>query len=157
MKLWLRLIRFVAFLLPRRNIIGEDGTLYLSRFRVIGWMPGSDWRWPFSVYLHRFHRADLDTAPHNHPWKWAYSLILHGSYLECRDLGATHQLWHWLRPGQINRIRESDFHYVSAIQGEVWTLFIVGPKTKSWGFKVSGRGFVPWRDRLRERGIEPSY
>ena len=152
----LQLIRWFASKLKRRDICGEDGSLYLSRYRILGWMPGSTWRWPFSVYLHRFHREDLDTAPHNHPWRWAYSLILNGSYLEVRELdGCTS--FEWFRRGRVNRIRETDFHYVARIQGEVWTLFIVGPKTKSWGFKVPGRGFVPWRERLVERRITPSY
>lgn len=149
----LELVRWVASHLKRRDIYGEDGTLYLSRYRVIGWMPGSAWHWPFSIYLHRFHREDLDTAPHNHPWRWAYSLILNGSYLEVRELGNCA----WFRRWSLNRIRETDFHYVAQIRGEVWTLFVVGPKTKTWGFKVPGRGVVPWRERLIERGIKPPY
>jgi hypothetical protein len=149
-------IRWIAAHLKRRDICGEDGTLYLSRYRVLGWMPGSRWRLPFSIYLHRIHRADLDPAPHNHPWKWARSLILHGQYLEVREHGDATS-YEWLRPGRVNRINESDFHCIASVQGEVWTLFIVGPRCQSWGFKVPGRGFTPWRDRLRERGIDPSY
>jgi hypothetical protein len=38
-----------------------------------------------------------------------------------------------------------------------YRIFVVGPKTKSWGFRVPGRGFVPWRERLAERGIKADY
>ena len=147
-----RIIRWVASLLKCREIYGEDGTLYLSRYRVLGWMPGSNWRWPVSIYLHNIHRADLDDAEHNHPWNWAVSLILHGAYLETRG-GSVR----WRVAGQLNKLDANTFHRIEAVQGGVWTLFVVGPKGKSWGFNVPGRGFVPWRERLVERGITPSY
>lgn len=149
MTLTLRFVRWLASKLQRRDIITEDGALYLSRYRVLGWMPGSDWRWPFSVYLHRFHLPDQDEALHNHPWKWAVSLILTGEYLEVQP-----DTWLWREPGSIRVIRDTDYHRVDRLRGETWTLFITGPKVKSWGFMVPGRGHVPWRERLAERGIE---
>lgn len=155
----LRLIRWIASWLPHRLITGEDNTPYLSRFRIVGWMPGSTWRWPFSVYLHHFHRPDLDDAHHNHPWSWAVSLILTGGYTEEVPLAELHG-GHLvigerrLRPGRLNFLRSDSYHCVKELHGEVWTLFIVGPKAHSWGFWVPGRGHVPWRERLAERGIE---
>jgi hypothetical protein len=153
----IRFIRWFASKLPRRDICGEDGTLYLSRYKVVGWMPGDTRRWPFSIYLHRFHRPDLDDAPHSHPWRWALALILTGGYFERRGEFGSGARYRSLRGGSLNFIQDDDFHVVLHLLGpEVWTLFIVGPKTSSWGFKVGGR-VIPWRVRLRERGIEPSY
>ena len=153
----LRFLHWLSRRLAVREIFGDDGTLYLQRFRILGWMPGDERRWPFSIYLHRFHRPDLDDAPHSHPWNWAVSLVLAGGYVESRRVEGGSS-WRALHPGQINVLRDDTFHVVKELLGqETWTLFVVGPKTASWGFMVNGRGFVPWRDRLRERGIEPSY
>ena len=147
----LKLIHLVASVLPKREIYAEDGKLYLERYRVFGWEPGSRWNGP-SLYLHRFHLPDQDTALHNHPWKWAISLILAGGYIEDRVSGMR-----ILRPGRLNIIRANDFHRVSFIRGrETWTLFLVAPKSRSWGFLTTAGNFIPWRERLAQRGIEVS-
>jgi len=155
--IWLRTIRFVASLLPKREIYAEDFALYLERFRIFGWTEGSSWKGP-SLYLHRFHLPDQDVALHNYPWRRAYSLILSGSYdefrgkvecdkLECFDSRS-------VRAGRINTIGPDDYHRIAYLHGEVWTLFFVWPKSRSWGFWIPGRGHVEWKQRLLERGIE---
>lgn len=154
----LRLIHWVAARLPRRDILAEDGRVYLERYRVFGWMPGSSWRGP-SLYLHRFRLPDQDTALHNHPWPRAISLVLAGGYTEERRVyfypDAFEIQSRRLRPGRLNIIRERDYHRVARLHGaETWTLFAAWPRTRSWGFWMPGRGHVPWRDRLRERGID---
>lgn len=159
--LFLRFIRWLATKLPRRDIVGEDGVLYLTRYRIFGWMPGSRWKGP-SLYLHRFHIPDQDLAPHNHPWRWAVSWVLTGGYTEERLVPSLHPYASYiesrdLMPGRMNIIQHSDYHRVARLHGETWTLFLVGPKATSWGFYVMGRGHVEWRERLRERGIKPAY
>lgn len=157
--LWLRLIHWVARQLPRRDILAENGRVYLERYRVLGWMPGSRWRGP-SVYLHRFVLPDQDIALHNHPWPRCVSLVLAGGYTEERLAYAypddhLHVRARRLRPGRLNVIRPDDYHRVARLHGtETWTLFVVWPRTRSWGFWMPGRGHIPWRDRLRERGID---
>lgn len=154
----LRFLHWLSSKLERRAIHGEDGTLYLERFKIFGWMPGSARRYPFSVYLHRFHRPDLDDAPHSHPWKWAFSFVLSGSYVEWRRVGhrGEQRRVRWL-----NLLLGDVFHCIKRLDGEVWTLFIVGPKTSSWGFLVDegpfGERVVPWRERLAQRGIKADY
>lgn len=155
--LWLRLVHWVACRLPRRDILAEGGAVYLERYRVLGWMPGSRWRGP-SVYLHRFRLTDQDLALHNHPWPWAVSLVLAGGYTEQR-LGSLHGLpackWRRLKPGRLNVLGPDDYHRVADLHGaETWTLFCVWPRTRSWGFWLPIRGHVPWRERLAERGID---
>lgn len=157
MSAWLRLIHGLARRLPRRDILAEDGALYLERYRVFGWMPGSRWKGP-SVYLHRFRMPDQDVALHNHPWPRAVSLVLAGGYTEKRLtslFGFSACEWRRLTPGQLNVIGPDDYHRVAELHGdETWTLFAVWPRTRSWGFWLPLRGHVPWRDRLRERGID---
>lgn len=155
--LWLRLIHWAARRLPCRQILAEDGAVYLERYRVLGWMPGSRWRGP-SIYLHRFRMPDQDVALHNHPWPRAVSLVLAGGYTEqrlARMFGLPSCEWRWLMPGQLNVIGPDDYHRVAELHGdETWTLFLVWPRTRSWGFWLPSRGHVPWRERLRERGID---
>jgi hypothetical protein len=154
-----RFLRWLSSGLQRRAIVAEDGKLYLERFRLWGWMPGDARTYRFGVYLHRFHLPDLDSARHNHPWRWAFSIILSGSYTEHADcescvamrghVAARHvRLFNWLSA--------DTFHRIDQLHGEVWTLFIVGPKTSSWGFLVDGQ-VIPWRDRLAQRGIKADY
>ncbi len=171
-------LRWIAGKLERREIASDDGALYLERFKIYGFMPAppdatpeekkaiNDKRWPFSIYLHRFHLHDLDRAPHNHPWRWSFSIILTGGYDEER-LGSAEVSGlcgrsvirsRRLRPLSFNWLGANSFHRISELHGEVWTLFVTGPKHgKSWGFWVPGRGFQAWRDRLLERGIEPGH
>jgi hypothetical protein len=146
----LRIVLWLSRRLPSRLITNEIGDVYLERYRVVGWMPGSKWRWPFSVYLHHIKRADEDKALHNHPWRWSFSVKLHGGYIEQLP-GEVYRRapWiHWVGRG---------YHRVDSVSRDCWTLFVVGHKASSWGFLVPGRGHVEWRERLRERGINPSY
>lgn len=116
------------------------------------------------VYLHNFLSPDGD-GHHNHPWKWSFSLVLWGSYTEellevdysrgiemGRLVRARRVRWfNWLPPGRYHRIVA--LHHRA---GSVWTLFFCGPLTgKGWGFWMPGRGHVPWKERLAERGLAP--
>ena len=44
------------------------------------------------------------------------------------------------------------FHRVDLLEDDAWSLFLVGPKTKSWGFwdRVTGQ-YTEWREFLRRR------
>lgn len=142
-----------------RKIPREDGKPYMTRYDIHGWMPeDGDKKYPLSIYLHRFHAPDYDPAPHNHPWEWARSFILTGGYIEHRfDPESRESVVSEVRSGSLNRIEANTFHTITSLLRETWTLFSAGPKTGSWGFQVPGRGYVPWRDRLRERGLKPEY
>lgn len=133
--------------LDRRNIVGKDGSLYLERYRVSGWMPGDATNPRCNAYLHRFLRPDEDPELHNHPWPWACSLILAGGYVEQTMRGQR-----ILRPGAVNLFHGDKLHRVSELlEADCWTLFVTGPKSQSWGF------LVPWRTFLRTKGQEPAY
>jgi hypothetical protein len=156
----LRFLHWLSARLVRRVISGHDGP-YLTRHKIFGWMPGDQRRWPLSVYLHRFHRPDEDReAPHSHPWKWAVAIVLAGGYTEKRLAGflpaskTAVSRRRRLGPLSINVIRADDYHLIEELHGETWTLFIAGPKVATWFFWVQGRGPVPWKQHLQDRGLE---
>jgi hypothetical protein len=154
-------IKALAATLPARHIIGEDKTPYLSRYKLHGWMPQDQVETPCSVYLHNIHRADLDEALHSHPWLWSQTTILHGGYIEQRGSVQDGKLWladaRGYRIGEGHVMDQHAVHRIMSVAPDTWTLFMVGPKRQSWGFFVEGRGMVPWRERLAERGLVPDY
>lgn len=87
----------------------------------------------FSIYLHNFVIGDHDRHMHNHPWSWAFSIILCGSYTEHR-LGGKPRRVRWF-----NFLTFEDYHRVTELHGEVWTLFLCGPRKQDWGFLVKGK------------------
>jgi hypothetical protein len=100
--------------------------------------------WPavsWSIYLHRFHRGDVDRELHSHPWKWAVSLVLVGGYIEERRTVDGRIETKVIGPGSINRLRATDFHRVDLIDGEAWTLFLVGSRE------------IPWREFLASKQV----
>jgi hypothetical protein len=155
-RLWLALIHWFASLLTCRIIPAEDGQVYLERYRIFGWLPGSNWNGP-SLYLHRFRLPDQDSACHNHPWSFAVSCVIAGGYWERLLQRVGDETVEQVRqrlPFSTCLLRSSTYHVVEALIGvETWTIFLTAPKSGSWGFWIPDRGHVPWRDRLRERGI----
>jgi hypothetical protein len=159
------LVEWVASKLPNPRVIydqsGRDA--YLSRYYLVGApthpdggspfdqfgdvRPGTKWgdkSW--GLYLHRFHRGDADPELHNHPWSWAVSLVLAGGYLEERRVGLD-VVQRVLEPGALNFIRGDTYHRVDLLERDAWTLFLVGPKTQSWGFWNRGTWVTtPWRE-----------
>jgi len=105
----------------------------------------------FGLYLHHFYRGDEDEELHNHPWKWALSWILSGQYSEEREDGV-----HVRKTGHFNYISHDTFHRVTLVDQDttpIWTLFLVGPRITSWGFKDKHTGeFWDWEKFLVERG-----
>lgn len=183
MSLGLRFARWLASKLGQPRIIygGTGKDKYLSRYYILGKPSSPDGvpfdqhgdptesiRWsrlPFGIYLHHFHRGDEDRELHSHPWRFAISLILSGGYCEERK---TDRPWPIntrftvFEPGMISLISSNTFHRVDLLKTrnveETWTLFIVGPKFKGWGFwNKDTSEFTPWRKFLemkRQKELE---
>jgi hypothetical protein len=154
-------------LAPPRIIYDRNGVSpYLSRWYLIGapTMPdgshpyesngapreGAVWKNKrFGLYIHKFHRGDDEQELHNHPWKWAISLVLTGGYIEERRDKRNAVPIRVILPWRFNFIRSGDFHRVDLLGTEAYTLFLVGPKFKGWGFwnRESGK-FWPWREYI---------
>lgn len=137
--------------------IGGDADPYLQRWYVL---PRNRW---FCIYLHRMLRDDDDRALHDHPGA-NISLVLRGGY------------WEWLfnrapesgkplpfltrrrrRPGQIIFRRAALPHRLELPRDKFcgkalcsWSLFIVLPKLREWGFWCPNGSadarWVHWRD-----------
>jgi hypothetical protein len=104
----------------------------------------------FRVFLHHVDVADPDRDLHNHPWVNAWSLILWGGYREIVDfprleMHGTTDRWHFA--GMANRLYPDAYHRIAAVLPNTWTLFIAGPRTRSWGF-LTPLGHVDWRTYL---------
>lgn len=121
---------------PPDFVIGGDDRPYLRRWWLI---PRNRW---FNVYLHHFCRSDDDRALHDHPWL-NVSILLRGEYTEVlpalpHDPGYCARYDLYVRrvrraPAIVFR-RPSAAHRIELHAGPVWTLFLTGPKVRSWGF-----------------------
>lgn len=137
-------------------IVGGSDNPYLLRWYLIPRNP------VLNVYLHCFLRDDDDRALHDHPWPWL-SLLLRNSYFE-HTIAAGGIRRRQLRtapslkisgPRRAHRIELQRLDYAAAYDDEVphsvaapvpcWTLFITGPRMRSWGFHCPDRGWVHWR------------
>ncbi|WP_018265528.1 hypothetical protein [Methylosinus sp. LW4] len=118
-------------------IIGGDERPYLMRWFVI---PRNRW---LNLYLHLFLRSDDDRALHDHPWA-SCSLILDGYYLE-HEIAAGGVHSRKRRDAGALIFRSAKAAHRIEIEAPCWTLFITGPKLRTWGFHCPG-GWVHWRD-----------
>lgn len=124
---------------PPDFVIGGQDRPYLRRWWLIPRNP------LLNVYLHQFLRSDDDRALHDHPWA-SLSILLRGRYVE-----------HTIAAGGINGRRElrvGDWrmrwtgrlaHRIELIDGPCWTLFVTGPRYRSWGFHCPEQGWIPWQ------------
>jgi len=131
------------------RLITTDGDPYLHRFYLYRRAREGLKQYLPSVYLHYFHRGDLDRALHNHPWSYSFSLVLTNGYMEDRHTkyGVIRRL---LRPGSINFIRANDYHKVALLNEKKgsWTLFVSGPRVQDWCFWDPSRPEtkpIPWQ------------
>jgi len=113
--------------LPVRRIDGFKNEPYLERaylFNLFG----------FTAYIHRFVDSDPDRGMHDHPWGTSFSIVLSGYYIEkyLHKDKIKHRKIKWF-----NWIPGYRFHRVikpEEYKKPIWTLFVHGPRIKSWGF-----------------------
>ena len=147
MKLREWLIKRVSRRKPDFIIGRSDQKPYLRRWWVIPRNP------VFNIYLHQIIRSDADKEFHCHPW-WNLSIILRGEYIERmpyrQDQPSTLD-GHWyddkLRTVGDMVLRGGKWRHRLIIPEmcECWTLFITGPRYRTWGFHCR-KGFVPWTE-----------
>lgn len=127
--------RLVAVALSRDPdfVIGEN---YLSRWYLAR---SGDNTKVGGVYLHRVVGDDDDRALHDHPWV-NMSIILSGSYWEhtVDDVKLR-------RSGDVVVRPAKTLHRLAVNEGPVWSLFVFGPKFRTWGFQCP-KGWVPWNE-----------
>lgn len=137
MKLAERLIAAVTKRAPD-FVIGGAARPYLRRWFVI---PRNRF---FNVYLHEFLRSDDDRALHDHPWANC-SILLRGTYTEHRIEAGGINAREVLVAGE-TRLRWTGriAHRIELHDGPCWTLFITGPRYRSWGFHCPEQGWIHW-------------
>ena len=92
----------------------------------------------FGIYLHRWFKPDPRQTPHNHPWPFV-SVILFGTYFEKRINGDRWVRW-------FNIVRRNDFHTVSKVASNTWSLMFVGRDHGTWGYLDPD--YVPFEKHL---------
>lgn len=133
-----RLVVFVASHRPCK-IITYDGQDILRRYHLLE-LPGG-----MTLVLHQFVRSDPDRGLHDHPWSFGASFVLAGGYFERRvsafdgpvgkDKAQVPIQETWFAPGRFNTFNGEDYHRVFVPTGQdAWTLFLSGPRIKTWGF-----------------------
>lgn len=131
---------------PDFVIAGRGGQSYLRRWWII-----LRNRW-FNIYLHHFPSSDDDRARHDHMY-FNLSILLRGRYTE-----------HTIKAGGVRRAVEYvagslklrspwTAHRIEIKSGEeCWSLFITGPRMRSWGFHCPN-GWRHWKDFVDDRDI----
>ena len=115
---------------------------YLERYYLL--FKNRKW-FPFNIFVHKILKSDLDDL-HDHPWPY-FTLILKGGYWEHTLDGKF-----WRSPGHFRVASSDSFHRLEVKQNvKCWTLFIVGPKVREWGFLKEGTTWQRWDDYLEEK------
>jgi hypothetical protein len=149
--LWHYLTRFdVPF--PAVRIFGRDehhGEVYLTRFFLT---PVTRWG---AVYLHCFHREDLDRDPHDHPFNF-WTIPLGRAYVEEVFEHVSNCLHEVTVPAWRVSLRPARHRHriLRPLKGgwPLWTLVFRGSNVRKWGFwthadeRSTKRGFVPWKE-----------
>jgi hypothetical protein len=97
----------------------------------------------FAIYLHRFVGEDWSKDLHDHPKRFL-SIGLAGGYVEHTPQGSQMYFAPWIRtfPAEhTHRLTLGPFT-------SCWTLVIVGPGKREWGFWHAG-SWIQWREYIK--------
>lgn len=117
--------------LPAREVIGVPECPILHRWTLLK-VAGC------KLLLHHFLPESRDRDPHDHPCSFV-TLVLRGGYVDISSAGRDR-----LRAGSVRRRRAEHRHVTIAGPRGAWTLVVMGPKRRPWGFWREGRWW-PWR------------
>lgn len=135
----------------KRVILDEEtNSPYLERYYLLWGDASGDLDRPgwviFNVFLHHICRSDKERQMHDHPW-WNCSILLSGGYWEHTPEGSF-----WRGPGSIVWRSPESLHRLELDPeksgGETWTLFLVGPRVRDWGFVSESGEWTQWQNYL---------
>jgi hypothetical protein len=119
-----------SFRTPYFHLHGYMGRFWLwNSFKS----PKHNPRWP-SVRIHNILRADRGRDLHDHPWD-ARTIILRGGYTEIRRAGVFNAFFNRER-GDTATLNYGEFHRITAVDSNTWTMFITWNYQGKWGFWV---------------------
>lgn len=120
------------------EVIGQDECPMMLRWTILA--PGKP---PlFKVLVHYFPPNVSDRDPHDHPRSFL-TFILRGSYFNVEWHGEEQEL-ELLSRGAIRYRPAEHTHIVETGDEGAWTLVIMGPEIRKWGFLRNGR-WLPWK------------
>lgn len=134
--------------LGKPEVIGDPACPILYRWTLVGGHKPGEARevsgepkpeQRFKVFLHHFLPRSADRDPHDHPRPFV-TLVLRGAYTDYAGVRGEPDK---MTPGKI-RYRPA-LHTHRTITGErgCWTLVLVGPLKREWGFHKDG-AWWPW-------------
>ena len=123
---------------PPNQVLREYGEDYLHR-----WFLEKD-REHGSVYIHHILRSDYDPELHDHPGD-NMSILLHGSMREETESGTRS-----LAPGDVIT-RNAEYRHRLLMDEPVITMWIMGRRTREWGFWTGDGDFVPSQEFFEKR------
>lgn len=145
------------------HIARPDGSIYMVR----GWLVKPAW-WTFGcgARVHCTLQSDNDRHLHDHPW-WNISVLLRNGYDEVMPYNGGAGEWTWLRSigdwsevtytrwrgaGDVVFRRATDRHRLNVAEGQpAYSLFIVGPRKRLWGFYTGPGQFTPWETYVKDK------
>lgn len=141
-------------LLPDTEVIGPPECPILHRWTLWPWgerkHENGDVR--FKLMVHRFLPNADDRDMHDHP-RGFVTLVLRGRYDDhSLDPGAGTVRVDRLRPGSIRHRPAKHIHRTKVGPDGCWTLVVMGPMERAWGFWRDGR-WMYWRDHERKYGF----
>lgn len=136
--------------LPNTEVIGPPECPIMHRWTLLELgrrvEEGSGPSRAYKVLLHRFLPNSDDRAEHDHPRSFV-TIILRGHYDDTSPAGVER-----MRAGKV-RFREAEHRHVTKAGPKgCWTLVIMGPKRREWGFWKENRWY-PWRVHERLFGF----
>jgi hypothetical protein len=123
-------LRVLEIKRPPDFVIGDPANPYMHRWYVI---PRNAF---FNIYLHHILRSDNDIGLHDHPYVNC-SVVLDGEYTEILQAST-----HARQAGSLV-LRWANTAHRIVIDKPVISLFITGPRVRTWGFHVPTVGWVP--------------
>ena len=119
---------------------------YLVRYYYLNYRPFA------RITIHNILLSDRDGL-HDHPWDFQ-TYILSGGYWETTPHGKF-----WRGPGYHGISKSTDFHRLELDPNnkqQTWTLFMMGPRKKEWGFLDVNNNWIYWEEYLEKRKLEES-
>lgn len=157
MRWWIPLSRICKFVGLYRLIYDrENSEPYLHRYYLLStrWLAPIFPKLSYRIVLHNCVQSDADGL-HDHPWNW-WSKILSGGYWEHVPGGGS--IWRAPDGGWRKRTGE-DFHRLVLDSDhhlgdeETWSLFVMGPRYKDWGFQDKNGDWVQWEEYINNRHL----
>ncbi len=144
---------------PHEDIPSQDGTLYMRRYRLVGFKGRIPWFFGLNIFVHRIEQPDVDRDPHDHPWPFL-SFVLQGGYTEERwghHAEIPRGTWDKFRTVERRRFsirfrRARDLHRIRQLAGggPAWTFVVTAGYGRKWGF-WTGSGWVDHSEYFKVR------